>query len=792
MRTNYSMRKVAVLGAGVMGAQIAAHLANADIRVVLFDLVAPGGDPSAIARKAILGLKKMDPAPLAAPWRAELITAANYDSGLPALRDCDLIIEAIAERADLKAALYAKVLPHLKENAILASNTSGLSINGLGQALPEAVRSRFCGVHFFNPPRYMHLVELIPAEETRAEILDFLESFLVTRLGKGVVRAKDTPNFIGNRIGVFSLMAAIYHAERLGLPLDLVDALTGPLIGRPKSATFRTADIVGLDTLAHIVEDSHRALSADPWRDHYRLPEWLKALIAQGSLGQKSGAGLYRKEGQTILVFEPGSGTYRPSGAKPAAEILTIFKSGEGAQRFEALYRSEQREAQFLWAIHRDVFHYAAFWLQEIADNARDLDLAMRWGFGWEQGPFEIWQAAGWRAVATQLTKDIRLEKTMASAALPSWVDGVEGVHTPQGSWAPKHNCFSPCSDLPVYRRQLFPTRVLGSDKDPKGQIQGQTIYENEGVRLWHLGDAVAILSLTSKMHTIGEEVMDGVLASLEIAERDFAALVIWHPDPPFSAGANLAQFLPVLKSGDPDAIARTVEKFQGTALRLRYSSIPVVAAPHGLALGGGVELLMHCDRIVVALETYIGLVEVGVGLIPAGGGSKELAMRAARNAPDSDPFPHLRRYFETVAKAEVAKSAEQAKELGLLRESDVVVFNTHELLYVAKSEAKAMAEAGYRPALPRPIRVAGRTGVANLRAALVNLREGGMISEHDYTVTSKLAEVLCGGNIEAGTEVDEQWFLRLEREAFAALAQTELSQARIEHMLATGKPLRN
>ncbi|MGH8592520.1 MAG: enoyl-CoA hydratase/isomerase family protein, partial [Gammaproteobacteria bacterium] len=465
-----------------------------------------------------------------------------------------------------------------------------------------------------------------------------------------------------------------------------------------------------------------------------------------------------------------------------------ILKSGDMAQRFEALYRSEHREAQFLWAIHRDVCHYAAFWLHQIADNARDLDLAMRWGFGWEQGPFEIWQTAGWRAVAARLTMDIWLGKTMASAALPSWVDGLEGVHTPQGSWAPKHSCFRPCSDLPVYRRQLFPIQMLGSGKDP----QGETVFENEGVRLWHLGDAVAILSFTSKMHTIGEEVMDGVLASLEIAERDFAALVIWHPDPPFSAGANLAEFLPVLKSGDSEAIGRAVDKFQGTALRLRYSQIPVVAAPHGLALGGGVELLMHCDRVVAALETYIGLVEVGVGLIPAGGGGKELAMRAARNAPDGDPFPQLRRYFETVAKAEVAKSGEQAKEWGLLREGDVIVFNTHELLYVAKSEAKAMAEAGYRPALPRPVRVAGRTGVATLRAVLVNLREGGMISEHDYTVTRKLAEVMCGGNIEAGTEVDEQWLLRLEREAFAALAQTELSQARIEHMLATGKPLRN
>ncbi|HXH03399.1 MAG TPA: 3-hydroxyacyl-CoA dehydrogenase/enoyl-CoA hydratase family protein [Candidatus Competibacteraceae bacterium] len=782
------VRKVAVLGAGVMGAQIAAHLVNADVEVMLFELAAKGGDANGNVLKAIQSLARLEPSPLASRGRAALIQPANYDEHLERLRGCDLIIEAVAERMDIKTGLYARIAPYIHEQAIFASNTSGLSIDALARALPENLRSRFCGMHFFNPPRYMQLVELIASQATDARVLDRLETFLTTTLGKGVIRAKDTPNFIANRIGVFSIVATMAHTARFGLPLDLVDALTGPLIGRPKSATYRTADVVGLDTLRHVVEGSAQVLKDDPWVDYMHLPAWLHRLIEKGALGQKSGAGLYRKDGKTISVLDPDSGQYRPAGAEPDAEVLAILGRKDPAEKFAALRASPHPQAQFLWAIHRDVFHYAAHWLAEIADNARDLDLAIRWGFGWTRGPFEIWQAAGWRQVAGWIDGDIAAGKTLATTPLPAWVGQVSAVHTPQGSWSAAEGRYKGRSELAVYRRQLWPERVLGE----AAPALGETVFENEAVRLWHTGDGIAVLSFKSKMHAIGDDVLAGTLDALGIAEERFRALVIWHPEAPFSAGANLAQIAPVLAAGDFAGFEQAVARFQQTTSALRYSAVPVVAAVQGLALGGGCEFLMHCDHVVAALESYIGLVEVGVGLIPAGGGCKELAQRAAREAKGGDLLAFLKQYFETIAKATVGKSAEEAQELGLLRACDTVIFNPHELLHVAKAQALALAERGYRPPLKRQIPVAGRPGIATLETALVNMVEGGFISEHDYLIGCKLAEALCGGDVEPGTLVSEDWLLWLERKAFVALARTDKTQARITHMLKTGKPLRN
>ena len=390
------IRKVAVLGAGVMGAQIAAHCANAGVPVILFDLPAREGDPDGIAKKAIDGLRKLDPAPLASQDCAQFIDVANYGSGLEQLRDCDLVIEAIAEKMEWKLDLYAKVAPYLRPDAIFASNTSGLSINALAQGMPEAARGNFCGIHFFNPPRYMALVELIATGSTRAATLDALEAWLTTRLGKSIVRAKDTPNFIANRVGVMSILAVMHHTARLGLGLDEVDALTGPLIGRPKSATYRTADVVGLDTLAHVVGTMQATLPDDPWHRYFSTPEWLAALISKGALGQKTKGGIYRKDGKIINVLDLTTGGFRPSAGEVAPEVLAILKQRNPADKFAQLRASTHPQAQFLWSIFRDIFHYCAFQLADIADNARDIDFAMRWGFGWSQGPFETWQAAGW------------------------------------------------------------------------------------------------------------------------------------------------------------------------------------------------------------------------------------------------------------------------------------------------------------------------------------------------------------------------------------------------------------
>jgi 3-hydroxyacyl-CoA dehydrogenase len=826
--TPFVVRKAAVLGAGVMGAQIAAHLVNANVPAVLYELPPKDGDPNGNVLKAIENLRKLEPSPLASAARAGLIQPANYAHHLEQLKDCDLVIEAISERMDWKADLYRKVAPHLAEDAIFASNTSGLSINKLAEAFPEGQRRRFCGVHFFNPPRYMHLVELIPAAATEPSLLDDLEKFLVTTLGKGVIRAKDTPNFIANRVGVFSMLATVHHAERLGIGFDVVDALTGTLVGRPRSATFRTADVVGLDTFAHVVNTMKETLPNDPWHRYYEVPGWLKRLIDQGALGQKTRKGVYQKIGNDIHVLDLKTQQYRLSDGKADEGVVEILKNKDVAARFEQLHASSHPQAQFLWAIHRDAFHYCATILAEIADNARDLDLAIRWGFGWSQGPFEIWQAAGWARVAGWIQEEIAAGKGMTNVPLPDWAADPNrpGVHSPQGSYSPATNTYQPRSTLPVYRRQPFPDRVIGEPVK-----YGETIFETDGVRCWSTGDDIAIVSFKSRMHAIGDDVLDGVLAALERAEREYMGLVIWQTEPPFSVGANLkktpaggggprpkpsalgklfrtvrreAESLALkaarsigvadqLMAGKLAEVEKLVEQFQETTQALKFSMVPTVAAVDGLALGGGCEFIMHCDRAVATLESYIGLVEAGVGLLPAGGGCKEFAMRAAADAKGGDLSPFIQKYFKAVAMAEVGRSAEQARDLGYLRPTDRIVMNRFELLHAAKAELRALAEGGYRPPLRQVvIPAAGRSQIATIRAFMENLLAGGHISEHDYLIGHKIALVMCGGGIEAGSFVDEQWYLDLERKHFMELIATEKTQARIEHTLKTGKPLRN
>ena len=795
--SRFLVRKVAVLGAGVMGAQIAAHLANASVPVVLFDLAAKEGDPNGIARSAIEKLKKLEPPPLAAKDRSASIDAANYGQNLAGLAECDLVIEAISERMDWKKALYEKVAPHVGPQAIFASNTSGLSINALGEACPPKLRPRFCGIHFFNPPRYMHLVELIAQQATDPGLLDELETFLVTVLGKGVVRAKDTPNFVANRVGVFSMLATMAHTEAFGLGFDVVDALTGPAIGRAKSATYRTADVVGLDTMAHVIATMDQTLPDDPWHRFYQSPAWLEALIAKGALGQKTKAGVFQKVGKEIQVLDLASSSYRASAGQidpPVAEILALQNP---AEKFASLRASNNPQAQFLWAIFRDLFHYCAYHLAGIADNARDVDLAIRWGFGWQMGPFEIWQAAGWKDVARFIAEDIAAGKTLASVPLPPWVGegpAANGVHTREGAFSAAENVFKPRSTLSVYRRQYYPDPILG-EKWPAGT----TIIETAAVRMWHTGDDIAIVSFKSKLNTIGEDVLDGLLAAIAEAEKHWRGLVIWQTREPFSVGANLASVLPAVQAGKWDEVEAVVAKFQHTAQRLKYSLIPTVAAVRGMALGGSCEFIMHCDRAVAALESYIGLVEAGVGLLPAGGGSKELAVRAVQevargaNGSQLDQFPFLRTYFQQVATATVSKSALDAKDLGYLRASDIVIFNPYELLWVAKAQVQALSESAYRPPLAaRNIPVAGKTGIATMEMMLVNMRDGGFVSGYDFEIGLAIARVLCGGELEPGSLVDENWFLNLERQEFMCLLRNGKTQERVAHTLKTGKPLRN
>ena len=794
--SNFIVKKVAVLGAGVMGAQVAAHCINARVPVVLFDLPAKEGAKNGIVLRAIENLKKLSPAPLGNKEDAALIEVANYDDDLEKLKDCDLIIEAIAERMDWKHDLYKKVSPFIGADAIFASNTSGLSISSLSEGFDAALKARFCGVHFFNPPRYMHLVELIPTASTRPEIIDQLEGFLTTTLGKGVVRAKDTPNFIANRVGIFGMLAIIHEAEKYGLSCDIVDDLTGAKLGRAKSGTFRTADVVGLDTMGHVIKTMQDTLPDDPFSAIYATPAMVTRLVAAGALGQKSGAGFYKKVGKDIMRLDFSSGDYVPGGGKADELVARILKEKDPAKRMKTLRESTHPQAQFLWAIFRDVFHYIALHLESIADNARDVDFAMRWGFGWTTGPFETWQAAGWREIAGWIQDDIAAGRALCPAPLPAWVsDGRNGVHDAGGAYSPGRNAQVPRSQLAVYERQVFRATVLGEGL-ADGRTAGSTVFEDEAVRIWQQDDEILILSLKTKMHLISAGIISGLVKAIEEAERSYKGLVIWNADAAeggaFSAGADLQAMLPVFMSGGSKAIEFEVNKLQRAHQALKYAQVPVVAAVSGLALGGGCELMLHASRRVASIESYIGLVEVGVGLIPAGGGLKEAALRTAAAAQGNDLLQFLKNNFMNPATAAISKSALEARKMGYLGANDVIVFNPYELLHVAKVEVRALADSGYRPPLPTLVPVAGRYGMATIMAQLVNMRDGGFISPHDYKLGAMIAEIVCGGDVEPGSLVSEQWLLDLERRAFTELLNHPKTQERIMGMLQTGKPVRN
>jgi len=806
--SRFQVKKVAVLGAGVMGAQIAAHLVNVKVPVVLFDLPAKEGPKNGIVTKAVEGLKKLKPAPLGVADDAVLIQQANYEEHMDVLQECDLIIEAIAERMDWKLDLYKKIAPFVAPHAIVASNTSGLSITKLSEALPEEIKPRFCGIHFFNPPRYMALVELINTPTTEAQYLDALEAFVTSNLGKGVVRAKDSPNFIANRVGIAGMLATMKEVENFGLTYDVVDDLTGKKLGRASSGTFRTADVVGLDTMAHVIKTLQDTLSieTDPFYESFATPAVLKKLLELGNLGQKTKAGFFKKVGRDVMRFELESEEYVAAGQK-ADEVYARMLKKPAAQRLKLLRNAEGKEGQFLWAILRNSFHYAAVHLASIADNARDVDFCMRWGFGMKQGPFELWQEAGWLEVAKMIQEDIDAGKALCKAPLPKWVfEGPVaergGVHQPEGSFNPTTGQFVAPRSLPVYARQHFPESVLGANA-PSAATAGTTVFEDEFIRLWTLdadqngpsGSQVLIASIKTKMHAIGPGVVEGLLQGQALAEKDYQGLVIWSNDEMFSAGADLQSMLPAFMIGGAAAIGGAEEEMQQAMLKLRYSNVPVVSAVRGLALGGGCELAVYSSRRVVAMESYIGLVEVGVGLVPGAGGLTHIARRAAENmalSTSKDLLPFLTEGFTGAAMAKVGTSALESRKLGYLLDSDVIVPHKDELLYVAINEAKALSAGGYRAPHKRLFPVAGRSGIATITAQLVNMRDGGFISGHDFHIAKLIAEVVCGGQVDAGTLVSEEYLMAMERKAFCSLLNHPKTQERIMGMMSTGKPVRN
>ena len=802
--STFQVKKVAVLGAGVMGAQIAAHLVNCKVPVILFDLPAKEGPKNGIVTKAIEGLKKLKPAPLGVPEDAALIQAANYEEHMELLKGCDLIIEAIAERMDWKSDLYHKIAPFIAESAIVASNTSGLSITKLSEALPEAIKPRFCGIHFFNPPRYMYLVELINTPTTQPQILDDLETFVTSGLGKGVVRAHDTPNFIGNRIGIAGMLGVMKQVENFGLSYDVVDDLTGKKLGRASSGTFRTADVVGLDTMTHVIKtlQDNLTIESDPFYGNFATPAVLAKLLEMGNLGQKTSAGFYKKVGRDILRFDATAQDYVPGGGKADEVVGRMLKKPAG-ERLKLLRNAEGAEPRFLWAIIRDQLHYAAVHLKTVAETARDIDLAMRWGFGMKQGPFELWQEAGWLNVANMIKEDIDAGKALCKEPLPEWVfkgpvagsnGGAGGVHTRAGSWSASSGKFIPRRNLPVYKRQHFPEDVAGSITS-RAETAGKTLHEDDAIRLWTLDDEVVIASIKTKMHAISPDVAEGLSLAVDMAEKDYKGLVIWSPDEMFSAGADLQAMLPAFMMSGVSAINEVEHELQKVMRKLRYASVPTVSAVRGLALGGGCEMAVYSAKRVVAMESYIGLVEVGVGLVPGAGGLAYISRRAAENAAAStnkDIVPFLTEGFTAAAMAKVGTSAIESRKLGYLLDSDVIVPNRDELLFVAINEAKAMYTSGYRAPLKRTFAVAGRNGIATIKGSLVNMRDGGFVSQHDFDIATKIAHVVCGGDVDAGTMVTEEYLMTLERQAFCTLLTHAKTQERIMGMMSTGKPVRN
>jgi len=802
--------KIAVLGSGTMGGQIAAHFANLGFDTLMFDT-----SEEALS-KSLAMMKKLKPTPFASPSVSASIKTATYDN-LDALSSCDFIIESIVENLDIKKQLFKKISPHVNDNAVLVTNTSGLSIQQIAETSPESLRSRIFGVHFFNPPRYMPLVELIRTSYSDESLLNKAEGFITSALGKEVVYAKDSPAFVANRIGVFSFMAVLKHAENFNLPADTVDALTGKRIGRPVSATFRTLDVVGLDVMANVVKNIYENAKDDPWIELFKIPDWIEALIEKGSLGSKTRKGIYEKIGKDIRVFDPNDGEYRLSDKTISSKVKKILKDcGSIENALLELSKSDDPQAQFLWSVHRDVFHYTAFHLEHIAETARCVDLALKSGFAWQKGIFEQVQITGWSQVRELLNKDLKEGKTLSSQALPAWVMDQPFVYSDEGAFDPNKSQFIPRSSHPVYERHLNKA-LLNGEK----QNQFDILIDGESTKLIDIGNGIASVSFKTKMNVLSSSVLTELPECLDYLENNgFHALVFRQEQEHFCAGANLYEVISAVKLGllekDPGiaskakkkafevmhpelpklgklySIKKTVRMLQDLLMRLKHGKILTIAAVDGLALGGGCELLLHCNKVVASMNSYIGLVEVGIGALPAGCGSKEMALRAYLNKESDDIFPLLSKHFEQIAMAKVSASALEAREMGYLTSEDVIIANPNELLYVAKHQALAMLESGFRPPLDDTFKVVGKAGHANIMAQVANLFEGHFMSEHDKYCISSLAKVMTGSLVEENTVVNSKMILDLERKYFVELLGTQKTQDRIEYMLRNSKPLRN
>ena len=803
------IEKAVVLGAGTMGARIAAHFANAGLPCILLDIVPPGLPQGALAdarnkivRAGLDAAKKAKPAAFFTASLAERIAIGNFDDDLARCAEADWIIEVVAENLEIKKNLLARVAQFRKPGAIVTTNTSGLPVHLIAEGMSEEFQQHWAGSHFFNPPRYLKLVELIAGPKTLPEVVETLSEFCDRRLGKGVVVAKDTPNFIANRIGTFSMLNALRLMGALGMTVEEVDACTGPVIGQPKSATFRTADIVGLDVLLHVVKNIYETVPNDESREMYRVPALVEEMTRRGWLGDKTGQGFYKRvkgEGEReILTLDVNTMEYRPRQKARFVSLETAKTIEDTTERLRTLIgpvlegQKGDKAQQFLWGSLSEACLYAARRVPEISDHVVDVDRAMRWGFGWELGPFELMDAIGVKAFAAGVQKEGRtlppvVEKLLASGR-KSFYESEKGTAT----------VFDIASGAVEKVEEPKGILILKSLKDA-----GREAERNSGASLIDLGDGVVCCEFHSKMNAIGSDLIAMIHKGLKRLDADFDAMVIANQAVNFSVGANLMLVLVAAQEQEWDELHLAVKQFQNANLAIKYAPKPVVVAPQGMALGGGCEVALHGSRIQAAAESYMGLVEAGVGLIPGGGGSKEMLIRANEHAAgreDLDLFHALKPVFEALAMAKVGTSAEECRDLGFLRRDDGVSMNRDRLVADAKEVALSLVRNGYNPpaanwqegAQTTQIKVLGEQFLAGAKLAIHMLLRGGYASEHDAHVARKLANILAGGALSAPQLVSEQYVLDLEREAFVSLCGEKKTQARIAHTLKTGKPLRN
>ncbi|MEO6725818.1 MAG: 3-hydroxyacyl-CoA dehydrogenase NAD-binding domain-containing protein [Blastocatellia bacterium] len=794
------IKKAAVLGAGVMGAQIAAHLANAGLPCLLLDIAPKELTPdeqakgltldsravrNRIAQAGFDAAQKAKPAAFFIADAANLVTVGNFEDDLPKLKDCDWVIEAIVEKLEIKRSLYERIEPHLKPEAIITSNTSGIPLASLAEGRSDNFRRRFLGTHFFNPPRYLHLMEIITQPETDAEVTKFIADFTDRKLGKGVVYAKDTPGFVANRIGNFSMLNAFNVMGELGLSFEEVDALTGTLIGHAKSASFRTLDVVGLDTAYNVAKNLYASLPDDEKRESFKVPAFMEQMVERRLLGDKTSGGFYKKVGKDITTLDLNTFEYRPQQKAQFASLSATKQIDSLPERLRSLVYAEDKAGEFLWRTMSESGSYAANRIPEIADNIVEIDNAMKWGFAHEMGPFEKWDAIGVEKSVARIKEEGRaipanIEK-MLSAGAKSFYKTENGA---------RHYFDFVSSE---YKPVPTPAGItlLKSLKE-----RNNVVKKNAGASLIDLGDGVACVEFHSKMNALGSDQLGMIQYAIKEVEKNFTGLVIGNQGENFSAGANIMMILMGAQEGEWDELALGIRQFQNTTMSLRYSAKPVVVAPHHLTLGGGCEMVLHADRAVAAAETYIGLVEVGVGVIPGGGGTKEMAVRAAEAAEAShgvDQFEVLRANFETVAMGKVATNAVEAKKWGLLRKTDRIAMNDKRVIEEAKQTVLTLVREGYTQPQPRQdVLVLGEAALCKFKLGMHMMQRGGYISAHDALIGMKIATVMSGGNLTRPTRVSEQYLLDLEREAFVSLCGTKATQERLAHMLKTGKPLRN